>query len=272
MSYSIDNKTGKRNGIIVTVVFHAVLLLLCLFLGFTYYTPPKGGTDIGFEALGIENGGSSDELMASEEVSETPQEVSEANEQSASNPVEQSYATQETSPVDVTNNKPVKPEKTPEQIQKEKEEREKNEKIAAIKNRVSSALKGNNNSPGKGDGGKIGNEGSENGTPGGNDGNGGFGGTGPGGSGGNGGFDFGNRKAKTPGNLKHDCGQQGSVKVRVKVDRQGYVVEAVAVGGTSFNQCLRTKAVSAAKATQYNSNPAGPEFQEGTITLNFSLN
>ena len=272
MSYTINNTAGKRNGLIVTVVFHAILLILCLFLGFNYYTPPKGGTEIGIEALGIEDGGNSDELATSEEISETSQEVSEAVNQSASNPDEKSYATQENSPVDVASNKPVKPEKTPEQIQKENEEREKNEKIAAIRNRVSNALKGPNNSGGKGDGGNPGNQGGENGIPGGDGGAGGIGPGGPGGGGSKGGFDFGNRKAKTPGNLKHECGVQGSVKVRVKVDRMGNVVDAVVVGGTSFNECLRKIAVSAAKSTKYYSNPSGPEFQEGPITLNFSLN
>lgn len=272
MSYTFDNKIGKRNGLITTIVVHAVLLILCLFLGFTYLDPLAGDVAIGFEALGIPDAGSSDSPSATEEITDLPQEVTENVAQSVPTPVDQSYATQDNSPVNVKASKPVKPEKTAEQIQKEKEEQEKKDKQAKL-DKMLSNIKGDSPGAGKGDNGKAGNDGDPNGIPNGEGGNGGFGGDGKGGNGGDGMFNFGGRKAKSPGNLKHDCGVQGSVKLRVKVDRQGNVVDAFLVsGGTSFNQCLINKAISAAKSTQYNSNQSGPEFQEGTITLNFSLN
>ena len=271
MSTSHQNNESKRNGLITTILVHALLLLLCLFLGFTYYTPPAGDVAIGFEALGVENGGVSDDLASSEKIAEEPQEVSESQQQ-AINPVENSYATQDNSPVNVKSSPKVTPQKTAEEIQKEKEEKEKRDKQAKLDQQLS-ALKGPNNKGGKGEGGKSGlNEGSENGIPNGEGGKGGLN-EGDDGRGGNGMFDFGGRKATAPGKLKHDCGVQGSVKIKVKVNKQGNVVDAYVVpGGTSFSNCLINKAVAAAKATQYNANSSGPEFQEGTITLNFSLN
>ena len=83
-----ENKKGKRNGLITTLLVHACLLILCLFLGFTYKTPPKGVMEIGIDAFGAEEAGSTEEMATSEKVAENPQEVKETPQQSQNNPVE----------------------------------------------------------------------------------------------------------------------------------------------------------------------------------------
>ena len=118
---------------------------------------------------------------------------------------------------------------------------------------------------GAGTQGGPGNEGSTNGVP---------AGTGQGGNGQKGMFDLDGRKAKKPGDLTHDCGVQGSIRVRVRVDQNGNVVGAQVVSGpgtTSFNGCLRQKAEEAARATKYTPNTSGPAIQEGYIVLTFSI-
>ena len=108
-----ENKDGKRNGLITTLMVHACLLILCLFFGFTYMTPPKGDVSIGFEALGTENAGSTNDLATSEKVSDTPPEVQETAQQSQNNP-DENYETQENSPVEVAKNTSAKEQSTSE--------------------------------------------------------------------------------------------------------------------------------------------------------------
>jgi outer membrane biosynthesis protein TonB len=265
MSEAKENKKGKRNGLVTTLLIHACLLILCLFLGFTNMTPPKGDVSIGFEALGTENAGSTDDLATSETLSDTPEEVQETPQQSQDNPVEEDYSTQKDSPVEVTKNTNTTEQNNSEntkQTKSTKTTKKPREVDESLKN-LGGLLQGPNNPGGKGEGGEEGNEGTKKGVP-----------TeeGKGGNGKDGMFDFGGRKAVSPGNLKHDCGVRATADVRVTVDRSGYVINAVMVGGTNFNDCIEKKAIAAAKGTKYSSNPDGPKFQEGTISLSFHVN
>ena len=264
-----ENKKGKRNGLITTITVHVCLLFLCIFLGFTFVTPPKGDVSIGFEALGVQDAGKSNELASSEQLANDPEPVEQTPQQSQSNPTEENTDTQEDSPVEV--NRISDPSKqsnfeTTKQIETNQTKETPPEKPKEVDPRLKafqSALQGPDNPGGKGEGVQEGNQGSEKGVPN-EDGNGGTGKDGM--------FDFGGRKALKPGNLKHDCQVRATADVRVTVDREGRVVNAVMVGGTNFNDCIEKKAISAAKSTKYTANPNGPQFQEGTISLSFHVN
>ncbi|MFT6745921.1 MAG: outer membrane biosynthesis protein TonB [Glaciecola sp.] len=258
-----ENKDGKRNGLITTLLVHACLLILCLFLGFTFMTPPKGDVSIGFEALGTENAGSTDDLATSKKVSDETQEVPETASKSQNIP-DENYKTQEESPVEVAKNTSTAKKNTSEST-KESESTEAVEKEKEVDPRLAAAgaaIQGPDNPDGKGAGGKGPGEGTPDGTT----------NVGPPGGGSTGVFDFSGRTAVNPGNLKHDCGVRATADVRVTVDKSGKVIEAIVVGGTNLSACIEKKAIAAAKGTKYTPKSDGPKYQEGTISLNFHVN
>jgi outer membrane biosynthesis protein TonB len=262
-----NNKNGKVRGWITTAVVHTVLLLLMFVLGFSYMVPPKGDIAIGFEALGEEDAGKTTEAATSEKVAPQQQDATTPPEESSSDPVKDNFATQDESPVNVSDNTTkVKPKDTKPKDTKPKDtepvKQDPTKKVDDKLKDLLNSMKGADNDGGSGSNNKDGNQGGDKGVT---------DGDGQGGSGVDGMFDFGGRKAIKPGNLNHDCGVSGRVKVRVKVDRAGYVIDAEAVGGTTSNQCLRNKAIKEAKATKYSENPTGPVYQEGFIELYFQL-
>lgn len=261
-----ENKDGKRKGLIATIAVHACLLLLMFILGFTYMVPPKGDVAIGFEALGQEDAGKTTEAATSEQTSPQQQDATSPPEETQSAQSQDDFATQDDSPVDVSQNSQQntsnqttpKVDNTKPQETKPDPDKEVDDKLKDLMN----SMNGPDKTGGSGNNNKDGNQGGEKGT---------IDGDGEGGTGVDGMFDFGGRKAIKPGNLNHDCGVSGRVKVRVKVDRKGYVIEAEAIGGTTSVDCLRKKAVKEAKATKYSENPTGPVYQEGVIELYFQL-
>lgn len=266
MTKSSSTKESKRNGIIATIAIHVGVLLLMMFFGFTYMTPPIGDVSIGFEAMGQEDAGSTDQVSSAEQVNENQNVETPTPTSSDAQPVEDDVATQDDSPVDIP---PI--DKPKNKIDKPKETVDKKDPVEPVKKQpkvddrvkdLGALLKGDNQDGGKGSNNNAGNEGGETG---------GTDGSGKNGNGVDGMFDFGGRKASSPGNLNHDCGISGRIKVRVTVDREGNVVKAERVGGTTGNKCLTDKAILAAKATKYTGNPSGPLFQEGTIELYFQL-
>jgi TonB family protein len=67
--------------------------------------------------------------------------------------------------------------------------------------------------------------------------------------------------------------ESGKVIVRIKVDRNGNVIEAKAqqVGSTVLNTSLFAAAEKAALRAKFNANPNAPVYQNGTITYVFKL-
>lgn len=264
MKTNDSNKDGKIKGWVATIVVHLALILMMIFLGFTYLKPPLGDVSIGFEGLGDPDAGRNAEAETSEQTQPNPTEAAV----SPSNPQEDpTFADQNESPVEIVKPKQVKT--TPKtEVKKDvvKTEPKKEEpKVDERLKDLAKLLKGPNNDGGSGDGSKDGNKGGETGNAG--------GGTGKGNKGpGDGMFDFGGRKAVKPGNLSHNCNADGTVNVRVTVNRNGDVINAeIAAGGTTANECLRTRALQAAQATKYSANPSGPAQQVGTIELYFQL-
>lgn len=262
-----DNKEGKRNGLVTTLLVHACLLILCLFLGFTYMTPSKGILTIGFEALGTENSGSTNDLATNKKVSETPEQNQNSQQQSQNNPIEDNSAVQDESPVEVVKNNSTTPQKTSkssEQSNNTKKQEDISDKLKEAN--LSALMQGENKTGGLG----LAGAGPADGNPDGSNLNGP-----PGGS--EGMFDFKGRKAISRGSLAHTCknqGRQAEVKLRIKVDRNGNVKkdDIQVVGGYKVSDCVKRIALAAVAETKYNPNPTGPAYQEGTITLTFHVN
>ena len=65
--------------------------------------------------------------------------------------------------------------------------------------------------------------------------------------------------------------EEGTVTVKIFVDRQGNVTSTLIKSSTSTNSKLMSAAMEAAKKTKFNPDPNAPEIQEGTITYKYRL-
>lgn len=257
------NLEGKRNGLITTLIVHIGIILLMVFFGFTYLTPPLGDVAIGFEGFGDPDAGKNESDFA--QVNQNNPAPSEASTQSAQ---EEDFATQDDSPVDISPSEDKKPKK-PKETKPVKENptpttEENPNKEPDISDELKKMMDALKKGGDTGDNNKDGKSGSEDGKT---------DGTGSGTQGqGLGMFDFEGRKASKPGNLSHNCGVSGWVKVEITVNRSGDVIAARASGITTTNACLLQRAEEAAKQTKYSPNPTGPSSQFGEIKLQFKLN
>ena len=120
---------------------------------------------------------------------------------------------------------------------------------------------------GEGDNNEPGVKGDENGDP---DSSKYYGNTGSG-SGGN--YNLAGRKALSKPKQQPDCQEEGTVVVRIHVDKNGKVVYAQAgvQGTTNSAPCLLKPAKEAALKTKWNSDNKAPTKQVGTIIYKFSL-
>lgn len=98
-------------------------------------------------------------------------------------------------------------------------------------------------------------------------------GSGGGSGSGSGNYRLAGRKNLNKPQPEYTCNEQGTVVVRIWVDRQGTVVRAEPGGRGTTNsaQCLASQAVIAAKKTKWQPNPGAAELQEGSIFYNFKL-
>lgn len=268
MTKDQENKDGKRNGLLVTVAFHVLILVLCIFLGFRYQDPPEGQMDMEL-ALGDFDTGNNQQVATSQKVSDQPIQEQVTPTNSDDQPVDEEFATQDESAVAInqkTEKKPKKdPVKTKEKIDSKEvvKEREIDEKLKNTD--LGSLLQGQDQTGGSGAGESGRNKGGENGIP---------GGLGTGGSGKGGEFDFGGRRAIKYPELTHDCGVQGAICVRITLNSQGDVTDAnvVVSKSTSTDGCLRNLAIKRAKQMKYNSSSNAVPVQTGEIYLNFKIN
>jgi hypothetical protein len=224
--------SNQNKGIIGTALFHALLLLCFLFMGFKtpLPLPPEEGIEID---MGGGGGGSSDP----ENVKPTPSS-------------EEEYVTQDNEASSAISNSKVKKTKTETKADPVVDPR--------LIYKKGSNTNGTGTGVGPGNGSGIG-PGSGSGTGGGTD-----GGIGP-----NKGpsFSLSNRSAKSlPAPEINNV--QGKVVVRIKVDPSGKVVDAEAVskGSTIANAKVWKKCEDFAMKAKFSAKPDAPEVQMGTIT------
>ncbi|HXC06095.1 MAG TPA: energy transducer TonB [Bacteroidia bacterium] len=101
---------------------------------------------------------------------------------------------------------------------------------------------------------------------------GGNGPNGPGGPGGTGAY-LSHRKLVVPAKLISTAQEEGRVVVKITVDKDGNVIDAIAVakGSTTTNSELWTLARQAARKAKFDRNPDGDYDQEGTYFFDFTL-
>tara|TARA_Y100000782_G_scaffold115488_1_gene159080 strand:+ start:908 stop:1735 length:828 start_codon:yes stop_codon:yes gene_type:complete len=272
----LDNKY-KREGIMATVLFHVVLLLLFLFVGLTHMVPAPeqgvlinfGNSEVGSGNVQPDQSGTPDPVAQQTAPETTPPTPSEPT---PTDPV----ATQdnvETVEVPETKETPSETKPTQDKPVEEEPIKEEPEPEPQISNQLNSALdkfKKSSNQTGGSEGddqNQTGDKGQENGVKEGGAYSGNMGG------GGNGDYNLGNRKALTKPRPSYTCQEEGVIVVEVRVDRNGKTLDAkVTKGTTNYAQCLTSQAIKAAMETKWQSKPDAPYKQIGTITYRFMLN
>ncbi|MCO4806136.1 MAG: hypothetical protein KC456_06035 [Flavobacteriales bacterium] len=251
-------KDDKRKGIIGTIVFHLVLLVIFLFTGLTMPVPIPDDSPMPIQLdLGNTEFGSGDEQPQSTQVPEVVEPISEPVETTPTEAVEE-LATQEVESAMTTPEKPV--EKPVEEKKPELENRLKN---------ALSKLKTNtdNSSQGQGSSDQAGDHGKPDGSPDGSSMNGTAVGGGMALTG------FGGRGFRDRPRVKGNWQESGVIVVEVIFDRYGKYVRATSgVRGTTITNAAMIKAVEEAvrKAT-IDPDPDGPAEKKGEIKFVFSL-
>ena len=91
-----------------------------------------------------------------------------------------------------------------------------------------------------------------------------------GGSGNGPSYDLGGRGAKSISSPSKEFSEEGTIVIDIKVDREGRVVETtIAKGTTIVDNSMRESALRAAKNSIFNKDENAPEIQSGTITYKY---
>lgn len=281
----LETKYEKKSAIITTVISVGLILLL-LFFGFTYLDPPpENGIAINF---GTSNVGSGD-VRPTEPIKSAPQQnTTPPNEpqEEMSTPSEEEVATQDTEEAPVIEKekepkkdksqkekkvqdpvKEVKPqkEKEPEKAPDPQPEKSTSDALNSILNGPEKDGKANG---GEGNDNQAGDKGDPNGDPNASS----YYGQGKG-LDGDGNYRLGGRKPLNKEKFLQDCNESGVVVVKIEVNQQGKVINAVAGsrGTTNTAPCLMEPAKRAALATKFNSDVNAPVKQTGYIEYEFKL-
>jgi periplasmic protein TonB len=280
-----ENNNNRVVALIGTIVFHALLLLLFLFIVFKTPLPPF--PEAGSPGIEVNFGTSEDGMgdvqpreatsLKNSQAPELTEEIKTKIENLAA-PTEEAIVSQETEDApEVLKEKPkteavTKPVETP---VKEVEPAKPVVNASSLYKGKSKSQGGTNGS--EGETGKAGDQGSPDGSmdskyhgPGGGQGN-TPGATGPGGDGGGISYSLGGRTKIVIPTPEANSQVEGKVVVEISVDKKGNVINAKPgmKGSTTTNSYLLEKAKQAALRAKFNAKPDAPDEQRGTIVYNF---
>ena len=261
-----SEKKNKRNGIIGTLLFHALLLISFLFMGLTYRIPPppEEGISINF---GFEEEGSN-EIRPEDNSLESNPIIEEVLKESIE--VEQEIITQETVETEVIEKpketkkeivEPIEPEEKIEEViieepepvvntkalytgsKKKEKQSDGNRKISGNQGSIEGDINSN-----KYEGGGIGVDGEA--------------------------YQLLGRSVSFKAKPIYKVQLEGKVVVDITVDQLGNVVNAIAgvKGSTTLNNELLKRAKEAALKTKFSAKESAPIRQQGKIIYNFRLN
>ena len=261
-----SEKKNKRNGIIGTILFHALLLLSFHFMGLTYRIPPppEEGISINF---GFDDQGS-EEVQPEDNSLESNPIIEEIVQESIE--IEQEIVTQETIETEIIE----VPKEVKKEIPKEKEPEKKQEeviieKVEPVVNKkalyTGSQKKEKQSDGNKNTGGNQGSvEGDINSTK--------YEGGGIGVDGEA--YQLLGRSVEYKAKPIYKVQLEGKVVVDITVDQLGNVTNAIAgvKGSTTLNSQLLKRAKEAALKTKFSAKESAPSRQQGKIIYNFQLN
>lgn len=252
----ILQEKNSRTGVIGTILFHLLLLLLFIQFGMTYQDPPEenaGGMVINFgttdEGMGDTQPSSSENTTTSETT--TPSSAQE----NALTTTEESVEMNASQNTTTTTNQNTTTQQTEQTVDEN------------LSNALNALNNPNNNSTGDGNTGTPGDQGDESGDPNSNNYTGG--GTGNGVD-----FSLAGRsmvKVKKPNNPTQE---DGKVVVEIVVDKNGKVIRATpgARGSSTTNPTLYKISKEAALEARFNVKADAPAEQKGTMTFVYILN
>jgi hypothetical protein len=265
----IDEKDRKRKGIIVTICVHLCFIACFILFGFKVIDPKKGTTELTWEVQGITDAGGKSQENPTAEKPSTDQENQQTAAASSQASDDEKLISDESSEVAIKSS-PKKAKKAPADVTNTKKEESTDTKTEEspsddLKNMMANYNKGKNSKTGNsGPGNKKGKAGNENTN--GNDATGNKGA-------GNGKYDISGRIATKLGTQRNDCGESGTVVIKIIVNQAGIVTEAIHVDGTTSNKCLINQAKLFAKQIKYAPSKVGEsKTNEGRITIKGSLN
>jgi len=252
------NKKEKQNrGILFTIVFHAIALIILIFSGFTTPLPLPEEEGVMIDFGDSETGLGQVEPEQSKNTIEpvTPVAQEESN-------MTQDYEESALAPPEKKVTKEVVKKDVKEEIEEPKEERVV-DPLALYNNNSENS----NSSKSEGVAGGEGNQGKADGDPNSNQ----YTGNGKG-SGGIG-YSLNGRKPKGLPKPAYTSNEQGIVVVKIVVDRNGRVTAAIpgVKGSTTLDTALLEAAKQAALNTKFDKNEKAPSKQTGTITYHFVL-
>ncbi|MBM3435521.1 MAG: TonB family protein [Bacteroidetes bacterium] len=254
----MEMKTDKLKGLIGTLVFHGIILLILFLLSFTTKLPLPGEEGVEVN-LGYSDEGTGEiQPYKPAEQESSPQYSNPATDQEKEEEIV-TQDTEETSIVEKKKEKEKKPE-VPAKKEPVKEEPKVNPD-ALYKGKSKTTSEGGS----EGITGKEGDQGNPNGTSD-SDNYQGQGGSGDGLS-----YSLTGRSPKYLPKPSRTFDENGTVVVQIDVDKYGKVVKAIAIdkGSNTTNSTLRSLAEQAARQAIFNANPNAAEVQRGTITYHF---
>lgn len=248
----LKERNNKRTiiSVVVTLLFHSILLLILVSMGLKYPDPPPAEVGVEMDLGSLE--GSGNALMGDLGGSDATNPIHNISEGS------EDYALQDSEDSPIAANPTTKPSNKP-QTQENPTPKEQEETINpnALFQKGKVKNTGSGQGDGKGDG--IG------------DGNNGGGGTGFDATGSGHTFSLAGRGSKSLGLPPSRTDDVGSIVVTIWVNPQGEVERAVAGarGTTIDNRSLWRHCETAAMRSKFSASPTAPMQQKGTITYKF---
>ncbi len=258
----ILQEKNSRTGVIGTILFHLLLLLLFIQFGMTYQDPPEenaGGMVINFgttdEGMGDIQPSSTENTTTSENTTTRETTTPSSAQENALTTTEESVEMNASQNATTTTNQNTTTQQTEQTVDEN------------LSNALNALNNPNNNSTGDGNTGTPGDQGDENGDP--NSSNYTGGGTGNGVD-----FSLAGRsmvKVKKPNNPTQE---DGKVVVEIVVDKNGKVIRATpgARGSSTTNPTLYKISKEAALEARFNVKADAPAEQKGTMTFVYILN
>lgn len=255
----LDKKEKRNKGIIFTLAFYIMTLIILIFSGFTTPLPLPEEEGIMIDFGDSETGLGLEEPQQSKTIVK-PVEVPVQKESNMTQDYEESATTVPEVKVEEKVTKKVEVKEEPKEVIEE----EKVDPLALYQNTADNS---SNNSESEGVAGGKGNQGRPDGDPNSNQytGN----GSGQGGVG----YSLRGRKPKGLPKPAYTSNEQGIVVVKIVVNREGKVVSAIpgVKGSTTLDSALLSAAKQAALNTKFDKKTSAPSKQTGTITYHFIL-
>jgi len=258
----------KKKAVVEATVVMIFIILLMFISGMTYMDPPpETGVAINFGTSDVGQGAVQPQHNTPPKPVQQEQPQTEPETQPT---VKENVVTQDDADAPII--KQTKTKKDPKPTKPTKPAKPQPDKsITDILNNVNNAPGENtNNSTGQGNDNAVGDKGDTSGDP---NASGYYGNGGNNGGGGTGNYRLGNRKALTKPKPNYTCNEEGTIVVKIYVNKSGKVIKAIpgVKGSTNNAPCLLQMAKQAAINTKWSADNKAPDTQIGKIIYHFKL-